>query len=102
VTDLGGVPGGRWQRGSRAGFRALMRLYRAALSPLLGPACRYEPTCSRYAEQAVDEWGLLRGVGLATWRVLRCHPFARGGLDPVPRRVPAMKTHPLRDASPEP
>ena len=64
--------------------RALLRAYRAALSPLIGPACRYSPSCSVYAEEAIERWGVLRGGYLAARRLLRCHPFARGGLDPVP------------------
>jgi putative membrane protein insertion efficiency factor len=67
-------------------------LYRRAVSPLLGPCCRFEPSCSAYAEEAIHTHGVLRGLGLATWRVLRCHPFARAGLDPVPPRTPVGKT----------
>jgi uncharacterized protein len=66
---------------------AAIRLYRAALSPLVGPACRYVPSCSEYAEQAIVRFGIARGVLLGAWRILRCHPFSRGGLDPVPPRV---------------
>lgn len=61
----------------------LIRLYQWLISPLLGPACRYTPTCSHYAAEAIDLHGA-RGVWLAAWRLLRCHPFARGGFDPVP------------------
>jgi hypothetical protein len=63
----------------------LFRAYRAAIAPAIGNVCRFEPTCSHYAEEAVERWGLWRGLLLAAWRLLRCHPFARGGLDPVPR-----------------
>jgi putative membrane protein insertion efficiency factor len=63
---------------------ALLRIYRVAISPALGQACRYEPTCSVYAQQAIQRFGVLRGSLLALRRILRCHPFARGGLDPVP------------------
>jgi putative membrane protein insertion efficiency factor len=66
---------------------ALFRAYRLAIAPLLGPACRYEPSCSHYAEEAIERWGLVHGVFLAAWRILRCHPFACGGLDPVPNRM---------------
>ena len=61
----------------------LLRGYKWALSPLLPPACRYVPTCSDYAMEAVDRYGVLRGGLMAMWRVLRCHPFVQGGFDPV-------------------
>jgi uncharacterized protein len=62
---------------------ALLRGYRWAVSPLLPPACRYVPSCSEYAMEAVERYGAIRGSAMAIWRVLRCHPFTRGGLDPV-------------------
>jgi hypothetical protein len=62
---------------------ALLRAYRWAVSPMLPPACRYVPTCSEYAMEAVERYGALRGSAMAAWRVLRCHPFARGGVDPA-------------------
>jgi len=62
----------------------LVRAYRLSLSPLLGPACRFEPTCSAYAEQAIKRFGVIHGSALAVRRILRCHPFAAAGLDPVP------------------
>jgi putative membrane protein insertion efficiency factor len=61
----------------------LLRGYKWALSPLLPPACRYVPTCSEYALEAVDRYGVGRGSLMALWRVLRCHPLVRGGYDPV-------------------
>ena len=61
-----------------------VRAYRFLLSPWLGSACRFEPTCSSYALLALDRHGALRGGWLATHRVLRCHPWCEGGLDPVP------------------
>lgn len=67
---------------------ALLAFYKRWLSPLvhsLSPGgCRYLPTCSEYAAEAIATHGPLRGLGLAAWRLLRCNPFARGGLDPVP------------------
>ena len=62
---------------------APIRLYQLLLSPLLGPRCRYYPTCSAYAVDAIRSFGILRGLVLACWRVLRCNPWSRGGLDRV-------------------
>jgi uncharacterized protein len=63
---------------------ALIQAYRYALSPLLGPSCRFHPSCSQYALEAVVRHGSLRGVWLALKRVLRCNPWHCGGHDPVP------------------
>ena len=60
-----------------------LRAYRRGVSPLLGPRCRFHPTCSAYAVQAIREFGILRGAVLALWRLARCNPFARAGFDPV-------------------
>jgi len=65
-------------------LRGLFQLYRAVLSPVLGPSCRFEPSCSRYAEEAIALHGFWRGTGLGLKRIARCHPFSRAGLDPVP------------------
>lgn len=62
----------------------LLRWYKRAVSPALPPACRYTPTCSEYAVEAIERHGLARGSYLAARRLLSCHPFARGGYDPVP------------------
>lgn len=63
---------------------ALIRAYRAAISPLFPPVCRFQPTCSQYALTAVERFGPVKGGWLATRRILRCHPFHPGGYDPVP------------------
>ena len=78
--------------GSRVGFTVSKALggavqrnrMRHVLSPLFLPSCRYVPTCSEYALVAVDRHGAIRGSAIALWRLLRCHPFVRGGYDPVP------------------
>ena len=62
----------------------LIRLYRLTLSGWLGGQCRFSPSCSRYAEQAIRTHGAIRGSGLAAWRIARCGPFTRGGVDHVP------------------
>ena len=64
----------------------LVRAYQLALSPFAGGACRFTPSCSEYAIEAIQEHGALRGLGLALRRVGRCHPLGSSGFDPVPRR----------------
>ncbi|HTQ77936.1 MAG TPA: membrane protein insertion efficiency factor YidD [Burkholderiales bacterium] len=66
--------------------RALLRAYRYGISPLLGPVCRFHPSCSMYAEEALREHGLFRGGWLAAHRLCRCGPWHPGGYDPVPER----------------
>ncbi len=61
----------------------LLQAYKRWVSPALPPACRYVPSCSEYAQEAVERHGAVKGVVLAAWRVLRCHPLAHGGYDPV-------------------
>jgi putative membrane protein insertion efficiency factor len=67
-------------------LKILIRVYQVALSPLLGPSCRYYPTCSQYAIDAIETHGSLRGTWLAIKRISRCHPWHEGGFDPVPGR----------------
>lgn len=67
----------------RTAVIAPIRAYQKVVSPLLPPRCKYEPSCSRYATQAVEEFGILRGLILAGWRLLRCNPWSHGGYDPV-------------------
>jgi hypothetical protein len=76
----------------------LLRVYRFAISPLYGQVCRYHPTCSAYALDAVTEYGAVRGSWMALRRLLRCHPWAPGGYDPVPRRSSGASTTPTQGA----
>ena len=69
-------------------LNGLIRLYQLCISPYLGSNCRYQPTCSEYAKEALSHHGLFRGGGLAVRRVCSCHPFSRGGYDPVPEARP--------------
>jgi uncharacterized protein len=62
---------------------APIRLYQRAISPTIPRRCKYEPSCSRYAVQAIERYGILRGLVLAAWRLLRCNPWSHGGYDPV-------------------
>ncbi len=62
----------------------LIRAYQVVLSPILGPSCRYFPTCSSYAIEAIEKYGAIKGGWLMIKRILRCHPFSRSGFDPVP------------------
>lgn len=66
----------------------LIHVYKLAISPFMGPRCIHYPTCSSYAVEAIERHGWLRGAGLAMRRLLRCHPFAEGGYDPVPEKSP--------------
>ena len=68
---------------------ALIRFYRKYISPMKrGGCCKYIPTCSEYAAQAIEKHGALKGSILAVWRILRCNPFSQGGIDPVPEVWP--------------
>jgi putative membrane protein insertion efficiency factor len=80
---VGATDRGRTARAARAAVIAPIAVYRRVISPGLPRRCRYEPTCSRYAAQAIREYGILRGLVLAVWRLLRCNPWSPGGFDPV-------------------
>jgi putative membrane protein insertion efficiency factor len=81
----------------------LVRAYKWAISPMFPPACRFVPTCSEYAMEAVDRYGALRGGAMTFLRLLRCHPFAHGGYDPVvkqPACAPAVSHESVNQAAP--
>ena len=65
-------------------FMILIRFYQRYISPCKPPCCRFIPTCSQYAYEAINKYGAIKGGRMAAWRLLRCHPFAKGGYDPVP------------------
>jgi putative membrane protein insertion efficiency factor len=67
----------------------ILRGYRAAISPLYGDVCRYYPSCSSYTLGAIQQHGAIKGVGLGAWRIARCHPWAKGGVDDVPHSTRA-------------
>ena len=77
--------------------QAPIHVYRAAISPLIGPVCRYQPTCSAYALEAIEKHGPMRGLWLTARRLARCHPIkwlgGSEGFDPVPERAPARHDH---------
>lgn len=82
-------------RALRAVVLAPIVVYQRAISPALPRRCKYEPTCSRYAVDAIGSYGILRGAVLACWRVLRCNPWSDGGYDPVQaQRVFKVRAHP--------
>ncbi|MBQ6847982.1 MAG: membrane protein insertion efficiency factor YidD [Clostridia bacterium] len=65
---------------------SLVKFYRKCISPIKPPCCRFDPTCSEYAIEAIRIHGSLKGTALALWRILRCNPFGKGGYDPVPEK----------------
>jgi putative membrane protein insertion efficiency factor len=70
----------------RSLFIGLIKAYQYLISPLLGPSCRFHPTCSHYAVEAISEYGVLKGGYLSVRRIIKCHPLHEGGHDPVPSR----------------
>jgi uncharacterized protein len=81
----------------RRAVTAPIRLYQRLVSPAIAPRCKYEPSCSRYAVQAIERYGILRGSVLAAWRLLRCNPWSHGGYDPVEHQrlfAPRERTSP--------
>jgi len=70
--------------GLSAALIFLVRLYQSLLGPILGGHCRFQPTCSNYAIDAIRNCGPLKGLRLSVWRILRCHPYSKGGYDPAP------------------
>lgn len=77
---------------------ALIKLYQWTISPLLGPVCKYYPSCSRYGYTAIDRHGAIKGTALTAWRILRCNPWSLGGVDHVPPRKRPRWHEMLRDA----
>jgi putative membrane protein insertion efficiency factor len=75
------------------GYIAILpiRFYQVAISPFLGKSCRFEPTCSYYTIEAIQEWGLFKGVWLGLKRISRCHPWGGHGFDPVPKKEKAIR-----------
>lgn len=63
---------------------SVIRFYQLTFSSLVGNCCRFQPTCSEYAKEAYQKYGIIKGTRLTIWRLLRCHPWAKGGYDPVP------------------
>jgi uncharacterized protein len=79
-----------------------IRFYQRVLSPALPRRCKYHPTCSEYAVQAIGSYGMLRGTVLAAWRLLRCNPFSHGGYDPVSAQTVFRRSHPVQGAAAPP
>lgn len=84
---------------ARAVLLGALALYRVLVSPMLGPRCRFHPSCSSYAEEAIRVHGAARGSALAAWRLLRCSPLSAGGVDPVPAR--RVNPYPYDDVTPK-
>jgi putative membrane protein insertion efficiency factor len=83
---------------TRSLLLSLIRLYQLTLSRLLGPSCRFEPSCSEYTAISIERFGAARGAWLGLRRICRCHPFHRGGFDPPPALHESHCTHHTRNA----
>src|SRR5438309_10148576 len=88
TTKAGCGPRVRFKRTVQSLILNVLRGYKWLVSPMLPPACRYVPSCSEYAMEAVDRYGTVHGGFMALMRLLRCHPFAQGGYDPLVRHAP--------------
>ena len=73
---------------------ASLRFYKRNISPALPPGCRYQPTCSEYMYEAIEKHGVAKGIAMGSWRLVRCNPFSKGGLDPVPDPAPRAGPEP--------
>lgn len=91
ADKLPAMPARRCSSYSAAFLLGAIRVYQAALSPFLGSVCKFHPSCSNYAFEAIARWGARRGVLLALRRLLRCRPFSQGGWDPVPDTLEGLK-----------
>jgi uncharacterized protein len=80
---------------------AILRMYKRWISPAFLPSCRYRPTCSEYATEAIDRYGVTRGGLMAAWRLLRCHPFVKGGYDPVVKEPAHRQKRDERSTQPD-
>ncbi|HSZ06783.1 MAG TPA: membrane protein insertion efficiency factor YidD [Solirubrobacteraceae bacterium] len=94
-VDPSRVP--KWSRIVRLVVTAPIVVYQRVISPAIPRRCKYEPTCSRYAVEAIREYGILRGLVLAGWRLLRCNPWSYGGYDPVQAQRVFRIGSPTRD-----
>ncbi|MFB5661751.1 membrane protein insertion efficiency factor YidD [Alteribacillus sp. HJP-4] len=73
-------------------FLLIIRFYRKYISPLTPPSCRFYPTCSQYGQEAVERFGAWKGIFLTVVRICKCHPFHKGGFDPVPEKKENNRT----------
>jgi uncharacterized protein len=74
-----------------------IRFYQAAISPMLGPKCRFQPSCSHYTVEAIMEWGILKGTWMGMKRISKCHPWGPHGYDPVPKKKKSLSHKELKE-----